>query len=228
MSTEEPAGKGSTLRRYLVAGLLVWMPLLVTFWVIDILVGFMDKTLLLLPPDYRPENILGFKVPGLGVVLALSVLFLTGMLAANFVGRRLVMLWEGILQRIPLVNSVYGAVKQVMETFLSNNSKSFRKVLLIEYPRKGIWTIALLSGEPVGEVQEKTDRDVLTVFVPTTPNPTSGFIILVPRDEVIELDMTVEEGLRMIVSLGMVTPRPKNGELPDAGGAPVAPPADRA
>lgn len=202
----EHKSKIPVLRRWLIAGVLVWAPLLATVWVITMLVGFLDKSLLLLPREYRPEELLGFTVPGFGVLLAVVVVVVTGALAANFFGRRIVALGEAILQRIPLVSSIYSAVKQVIETFVSEDSRSFRKVLLIEYPRKGLWSLAFLSGEPIGEIQERTQRKVLTVFVPTAPNPTSGFVIMVPEDEVIELDMSVEEGFRMVVSLGVVVP----------------------
>lgn len=207
-SDPAPAGRGllAVVRRYLIAGLLVWVPLVITWWVVITLVGVMDRTLVLIPPPYRPDALLGFHVPGLGVILALVVLLLTGLVVANFLGRRLVALWEGLLERIPLVSSVYSAVKQLMHTFLSSNSKAFRKVLLVEYPSKGLWTLAFLAGDPVGEVQEKTAKTMLTVYVPTAPNPTSGYVIFVARDEVIELDMGVEEAMRMIISLGMVVP----------------------
>lgn len=200
-------GKVSTLRRWLVAGILVWAPLAITLWVINVLIGFMDKTILLLPEAYRPENLFGFNIPGLGAVLAVGVVLLTGALVANILGRSLVNFGERILDRIPLVRSIYSAVKQVIETFFSHDSRSFRKVLLVEYPRRDCWSIAFLSGDPVGEVQDKTEKHVLTVFVPTAPNPTSGFVIMVPQDEIIELDMTVEEGFRMVISLGVVVPK---------------------
>jgi len=200
-------GKVSTLRRWLIAGILVWAPLAITLWVINVLVGFMDKTILLLPQAYRPEHLFGFNIPGLGAVLAVAVVLLTGALVANILGRSLVNFGERILDRIPLVRSIYSAVKQVIETFFSHDSRSFRKVLLVEYPRRDCWSIAFLSGDPVGEVQDKTEKHVLTVFVPTAPNPTSGFVIMVPQDEVIELDMSVEEGFRMVISLGVVVPK---------------------
>ncbi len=210
VETEQPTGHArgplTTLRRYLVAGLLVWVPLVITWWVVISLVQFMDRTLVLLPPAYRPEALLGIHIPGLGVILALAVLLVTGLIAANFLGRRLVGVWEGMLDRIPLVRSVYSAVKQLMHTFLSSDSRAFRKVLLVEYPSKGLWTLAFLAGDPVGEVQEKTANEMLTVYVPTAPNPTSGYVIFVARDEVVELDMGVEDAMRMIISLGMVVP----------------------
>lgn len=203
----ESTSKVSTLRKWLMAGILVWAPLAITFWVINAVIGFMDQTILLLPPDYRPEHLFGFNVPGMGAVLAVLVVLLTGALVANFLGRKLVAIGESILNRIPLVRSVYSAVKQVIETFVSQDSRSFRKVVLVEYPRRDCWSLAFLAGEPVGEVQEKTAQHLITVFVPTAPNPTSGFVIMVPEQEVIELDMTVEEGFRMVISLGVVVPR---------------------
>lgn len=209
------------IRRWLIAGLLVWLPLVVTFWLLRILVGLLDKSLLLLPGPLRPENLLGFPIPGLGIVLSLLLVLITGALAANFVGRRIVGLGEALLNRIPLVRSVYSGVKSLVETVLGDSGTSFRKVLLIEYPRREIWTLAFQTGEPIGEIQQRTARDVLTVFVPTTPNPTSGYIVLVPKDDVIELDMSVEDGLRMVISLGVVTPE-QVAQLPRAGDQPAS------
>lgn len=222
MSLIEPRPRLAALRKYLITGLVVWVPLVITFFVLKFLVDLMDNSLLLLPPAWRPEAVFGFKIPGLGALLALAILLLTGLVAANLLGRKLVEWWESILHRIPLVRSIYSAVKQVMETLLGAGGDAFRKVLLIEYPRKGVWTLAFQTGVGVGEVQHRTSREVLTVFVPTTPNPTSGFIILVPRDEVVELDMSVEEGLKFVMSLGVVAP----GWPPRAAGAggEVAPP----
>ncbi len=201
------------LRRYLIAGLLVWLPLGVTLLVIKLLVETMDKILLVLPDDYHPETLFGFHIPGLGVVLSIIIVLLTGMIVANFFGRRLVSFWESMLKRIPLVRTVYGSVKQVVETVFSSGGKSFRKVLLIEYPRKGIWALAFQTGVGTGEVQDKTGREVVNVFVPTTPNPTSGFFIILPRDEIVELDMTVDEGLKMIISMGVILPENRRREL---------------
>jgi uncharacterized membrane protein len=203
----EVGHKVSTLRKWLVAGILVWAPLAITYWVINAVIGFMDKTILLLPPSYRPEAVFGFNIPGLGAVLAVVVVLLTGALVANFLGRKLISMGESVLNRIPLVRSVYSAVKQVIETFVSQDSRSFRKVVLVEYPRRDCWSLAFLAGEPVGEVQDKTAQKVITVFVPTAPNPTSGFVIMVPEHEAIPLDMSVEEGFRMVISLGVVTPK---------------------
>ncbi len=201
----------AALRRYIIAGLLVWVPLLITILVVKVLVNFMDRSLLLLPAAYRPDALFGFDVPGVGVVLALVVLLLTGLVAANLFGRKLVELWESLVARIPLVNSIYSAVKQVISTFLTDGNESFRRVMLVEYPRRGSWTLCFQSGSGAREVQEKTREEIVTVFVPTTPNPTSGFILMVPRDELVELEMSVEEGLRLIMSLGMVTPESGRG-----------------
>ena len=196
------------IRRYFIAGLLVWLPLGVTVLVIKLLVDLLDQVLLFIPAPYRPDALLGFHIPGLGVVLSIALVFATGVIVANLFGRQLVALWEAFVDRIPLVNTIYSAVKQLLETLLSPNGTSFRKVLLIEYPRKGLWTLAFQTSETLGEVQDKTSVDVITVFVPTTPNPTSGFIIMVPRNEVIELSMSVDQGLKMIISLGVVVPKP--------------------
>jgi uncharacterized membrane protein len=226
MSLPDQRPKLSALRRYLITGLVVWVPLVVTFFVLKFLVDLMDNSLLLLPPAWRPEALLGFKIPGLGVVLATVILLLTGLVTANLVGRKLVHVWEGILHRIPLVRSIYSAVKQVMETLLGAGGDAFRKVLLIEYPRKGIWTLGFQTGVGVGEVQHRTSKEVVTVFVPTTPNPTSGFIIMVPRGEVVELDMSVEDGLKFVMSLGVVAPRWPAAARPAAVDE-VAPPQPR-
>ncbi len=196
------------MRKYLIAGLLVWLPLGITLLVVKLLVDFMDRILLLLPPGWRPEALLGFNIPGLGFVLAFVVLLVTGALVANLVGRKLVSLWESVLARIPLVRTIYSAVKQVAETLLAPGGRSFRKVLLVEYPRKGMWSLAFeTSGATLGEVQEKTGREeMVSVFVPTTPNPTSGYVVMLPRREIIELDMSVDEGMRFIISMGVAVP----------------------
>ena len=195
-----------TLRKYLIAGLLVWLPLAATVVIIKLVIDLLDRTMLLLPPEYRPEQTLGFSVPGLGVVLSIGILLLTGMLAANLLGRRLVGLWEGILGRIPLVRTIYNAVKQISATLLDSQGKSFRKVVLVEYPRRGIWSIGFLTREAV-QVQAAGNREPMAaVFVPTTPNPTSGFIIMLPADSVHELDMTVEQGVKFIISMGVIIP----------------------
>ncbi len=201
------------IRRYLAAGLLVWVPLLVTFLALRFLINLMDRSLLLVPPPLRPENLFGFRIPGLGVILTFLLLVATGALAANFFGKRLIEGWERLLARIPLVSWVYGGVKQVAETLLSPQAEAFRKVLLLEYPRKGIWSLGFQTAATLDEVQARTEKEVICVFVPTTPNPTSGFIMLVPKDEVTELDMSVDEALRMVISLGVVVPEWRRREL---------------
>jgi len=197
------------LRKYLIAGILVWLPLGVTVLVVKLFVDLMDRTLLLIPPQYTPEALLGFSIPGLGVLLSVLIILFTGMIAANLLGGKLVALWESILARIPLVRSVYSAVKQLTETLFSPSGQSFRKVLLVEYPRKGAWTLAFQTGTDAGEAQQKTGEDIINIYVPTTPNPTSGFFLMIPRRDVIELDMSVDEGLRMIISMGVVVPKVK-------------------
>ena len=201
-----PASKRARLKRYLIAGLLVWVPLVITVWVLSFLVGTLDQTLLLLPQTWQPESWLGFYIPGLGVLLTLAVVLLTGMFAANILGQRLVGVWERFLARIPVVKSVYSSVKQVSDTLFSSSGQAFRKALLVQYPRSGSWTIAFLTGVPGGEVADQLAGDYVSVYVPTTPNPTSGFFLMMPRRDVIELDMTVDAALKYIISMGVVPP----------------------
>jgi uncharacterized membrane protein len=201
----------SRLKRYLIAGLLVWVPAGVTFLVLRIAVNLMDRSLLLIPAEYRPESLLGFHIPGLGIILTLALLLVTGFLAANLIGRRLVALWEWLLGQIPLVGTIYTGAKKVSETVFTDKGLAFRKVLLVEYPRLGLWSLAFLTSRQLGEVQAKTGKEVLCVFVPTTPNPTSGFLIMVPREDIVELDMTVDEAISMIISLGVVIPDWRSG-----------------
>ena len=201
------------MRRYLIAGLLVWVPLGVTFLVVRAVVGFLDRFLYFLPAAYQPDNLLGFHIPGLGVILATLFVLATGMIVANLLGKRIVAGWESLLSRIPIVRNLYAGVKQIMEAVLATDGQSFRKVVLIEYPRKGLWGLAFLTSSELGEVQEKTVSNIVSVFVPTTPNPTSGFVIMVPKTDVIELDMTVEEGLKMIISMGVVVPASEKEKL---------------
>lgn len=205
------------LRRYLVAGILVWVPLGITAALVYVAVDLTDNTLLLIPQQYRPEEVLGFHIPGLGVILAFFVLLVTGILAANFVGRAFVGGWESLLERIPFIRAVYSAAKNFAEIVFSDSSQSFKKVLLIEYPRKGIYSLAFQTATRLGEIQGRIDEDVICCFVPTTPNPTSGLIIVLPKKDIIELDMEVDEALKMIISLGVVVPAWSNdqtGELP--------------
>lgn len=203
------------LRTYLVTGLLVWVPLGITLFLVKFLVDFMDQSLLLLPVNYRPETVLGFRVPGLGIVLAVTVLLLTGLIGANIIGRKLVNVWESVLQRIPLVRSVYSAAKSFAEVVLTDSTESFKEVMLIEYPRKGLYSLCFQTSTSLGEIQSRTGEEVVCVFVPTTPNPTSGVMILVPKKDVIVLDMEIEEAVKMVVSLGVVVPDWPKGKLPD-------------
>ena len=205
------------MRRYLVAGILVWAPLAVTWFLLKIGVGLMDKTLAIIPAKYQPDELLGFHVPGLGVILTIIVLLVTGILAANFVGRAFVGGWESLMDRIPVVRAIYSAAKNFAEMVFSDSSQSFKKVLLIQYPRKGLYSLAFQTSSRLGEVQGRTGEDVVCCFLPTTPNPTSGFIIIVPKKDIIELDMEVDEALKMIISLGVVVPpwnNKKTAELP--------------
>ena len=211
------------LRRYIVAGLLVWLPIGATIFVIKLLLDLIDRVLFLLPPSFRPDALLGFRIPGLGLILAFVVLFVTGLLAANFMGKRLVGGVESLLARIPFVRTVYGAVKHFAEVLFSDSNVSFKKVLLVEYPRAGLYSLAFQTSDDPREVQALTGETIVTVFLPTTPNPTSGFMLFVPRSQVTELDMSVEEALKMVISLGVVVPEwhprhPRN--LARSGGSP--------
>ena len=201
------------LRKYLITGLLVWLPIVVTVLLFRFLITLMDQTLILLPPQIRPETLIGFTLPGLGLILTILVLLITGIFAANIVGRSMVNFGEQIFERIPVVRSVYTAAKNFAEIVFSDTGQSFKKVLLIQYPRKGVYSLAFQTSTSLGEVQKKTGSDVVCTFVPTTPNPTSGFIIIVPKEDVIEMDMEVDEAFKMIVSLGVVVPTWKKGDL---------------
>ena len=202
------------MKRYLIAGLLVWVPLGITIWVLHALVSALDQTLLLIPESARPEALIGFHIPGLGVLLSFAILFLTGMLAANFFGARLILLWEAVLGRIPVVKSIYSSVKQVSDTLLSDTGNAFRKALLVEYPYPGSWTIAFQTGFPAVAVAGELPGEHVSVYVPTTPNPTSGFFLMLPRSRVHELDMTVDEALKYIISMGVVAPKPHIAAAP--------------
>ena len=209
------------LRKYIVAGLLVWLPLAVTYLLlnaaVNIMDGLLDRMVRVLPPAYRPEELFGIDIPGLGVVFTFLLLLITGVLAANFVGRAFVGGWESLLDRIPFVRSIYSAAKNFAEIVFSDSSNAFKNVLLVEYPRKGIYSLAFQTSTDLGEVQGRTGEEVVGCFVPTTPNPTSGFIIIVPKQDVHVLDMEVDEALKMIISLGVVVPtwrQDRIGELP--------------
>lgn len=194
------------MRKYFITGLLILVPLAITLWVLNLIIGTMDQSLLLLPVAWRPETLIGFSIPGLGSILTLLIIFLTGVFTRNFIGRQVVSLWEAVLKRIPVVSSIYSSVKQVSDTLLSSSGNAFRKAVLVQYPRQGSWTIAFVTGVPGGDVRNHLQGDYVSLYVPTTPNPTSGFFLMVPRAETIELAMNVDEALKYIVSMGVVAP----------------------
>lgn len=208
------------MRKYFLTGLLILVPLAITLWVLNLVIGTMDQSLLLLPESWRlqmltmlpeawrPEAIPPYRVPGMGVILTLLVVFLTGLAARNFIGRRVVVLWESILVRIPVVNSIYTAVKQVSDTLFSPSGNAFRKAVLVQYPHQGSWTIAFLTGVPGGDVANHLQGEYISVYVPTTPNPTSGFFLMMRKSDTVELDMSVDAALKYIVSMGLVMPEP--------------------
>jgi uncharacterized membrane protein len=196
------------MKRYFITGLLIWVPLGITIWVLSALLGAMDQTLLLLPETWRPHAWLGFNIPGLGVILTGVVIVLTGLFAGNLIGQRMVVFWENLLSRIPVVKSIYGSVKQVSDTLLSGSGMAFKKVLLVRYPHPQAWALAFQTNVPA-EVVEQLDGEYVAVFIPTTPSPVNGFYFYVRKDEVIELEMSVDAGLKAIVSMGVVTPAMK-------------------
>ena len=203
------------LRKYIITGLLIWIPLGITVLVIKLLVDLMDKTILFLPPTWRPENLFGFDIPGLGIVISSMIIFLTGFFLTNFAGKRLIKWWENVLDRIPFVRSIYSSVKQVTETILSSEGDTFSAVYLIEYPRKDIWTLCFKTGNSPKMMDEAADEELVTVFVPTTPNPTSGFILFIPKKDVKVLDIDVEDALKLVMSLGVVAPADKTVTIDD-------------
>ena len=201
-----------TLRKYLMTGLLVWVPLAITFWVISSIVNGMDGLLQILPPTWRPQALLGMHIPGFGVVLALLIVVITGVLTANFLGKQVLVWWDYLLNRIPVVRSIYGSVKQVSDTLLSDGGNAFRQALLIQYPRAGVWTVAFQTGSPAAEISSVLSGEHVSVFVPTTPNPTSGFFLIVPVADTKPLNMSVDEALKYVVSMGVVSPK---AQLPE-------------
>lgn len=203
------------MRKYLIAGLLVWIPLVITGWVLKLLIDTMDQTLLLLPSRFQSEALFGVHIPGLGVILTVSIVVITGVVAANFFGKKLLGLWDLVLQRIPIVRSIYGGVKQISDTLFSPEGKAFRNAVLVRYPQHDTWTVALLTGEPQHEVTDHLGHEYYAVFVPTTPNITAGFFLLVKRTEVIELEMTVDEALKYIISMGVAEP-PRRKKITEA------------
>lgn len=194
------------MKKYLITGLLIWIPLVITLWVLKLIVDTLDQSLLLLPEQWRTEGFLGVHIPGLGVILTLVIVIATGVFATNFLGARLVHLGHELLHRIPVVNSIYSSVKQISDTLFSSSGQAFRKALLVQWPREGMWTIAFLTGVPGGDVAKHLAGDFVSVYVPTTPNPTSGFFVMLARTDVIELDLSVDAALKYIISMGVVAP----------------------
>ena len=195
------------MKKYFITGLLIWIPLAITIWVLKLVVDVLDQSLLLLPDRLHTENWLGFHVPGLGAILTLVIVLLTGVFATNFFGAQLVRLWHQVLNRIPVVNSIYSSVKQISDTLFSSSGQAFRKALLVQWPHPGMWTIGFLTGTPGGDVTRHIPQDCVSVYVPTTPNPTGGYFVIVARKDAIELDMSVDQALKYIISMGVVPPQ---------------------
>ncbi|HUN91040.1 MAG TPA: DUF502 domain-containing protein [Burkholderiaceae bacterium] len=211
------------MRKYLIAGLLVWLPLAATIWILGVIVSSMDTTLLLLPPSWRPDVLFGFHVPGFGLVMSVLILLATGIVAANIFGQRLLMWWEGLLNRIPIVRSIYSSVKQVSDTLLAQKGNSFRKVVLVEFPQRGQWTIGFVVGTPGPRIAPHLEGDFVTVYVSTAPNPTSGYVLYVRHSEIRELEVSVDDALKFHVSLGVVAPGANSNRPGLAPGQGVAP-----
>jgi uncharacterized membrane protein len=207
---DRPRSRARSIRNYLIGGLMVWIPIMVTVWVVRFLARILDQSLLLLPPPWRPEALFGTYVPGLGVILSLLLLLLTGVVVKNLFGGRMVGGLESLVRRIPVIGPVYSGAKSFSETVLTDKGSSFKQVVMVEFPRKGVFSIGFITSEDLEEAQARTAQDVTCVFVPTTPNPTTGFLILVPRDEVVRLDMTVDDAFKMLLTLGVVVPKWRN------------------
>jgi uncharacterized membrane protein len=198
------------MKKYFITGLLVLVPLFITVWVITSLIGMMDQSLLLLPLEWRPKNVIGFELPGIGALLTLLIIFVTGLIATNIFGQQIILWWELLLSRVPVVKSIYASVKQVSDTLFSNSGNAFRQAVLIQFPHQGAWTIAFITGQPSGDVANHLQGDFVSVYVPTTPNPTGGYFIILPKETVTYLDMSVDEALKYIISMGVVAPKAKN------------------
>ncbi|MFH1820170.1 MAG: DUF502 domain-containing protein [Pseudomonadota bacterium] len=192
------------MKRYFITGLLIWVPLGITLWVLDLLIGTMDQSLLVLPATWQPEAWLGMRIPGLGVILTLLIIMLTGVFGANFFGQKIIDFWERQLTRIPVVKTIYGSVKQVSDTLLSGSGHAFRKVLLVRYPHPQAWSLAFQTNLP-DEVARMLPEEHVAVFIPTTPSPVNGFYFYVKKSEVVELDMPVDRALKYIVSMGVAS-----------------------
>lgn len=201
------------MKKYLITGLLVLVPLVITIWVLKSLIGIMDQSLLLLPEEWHPHTLFGRDIPGFGVILTFAIVLTTGIIATNIFGMHLIALWEKLLQRLPVVKSIYSSVKQVSDTLFSDSGNAFRKALLVQFPREGVWTIAFLTGTPGGDITHHLQGDFVSVFVPTSPNPTSGYFLVMSKADVIELEMSVDEALKYIISMGVVAPANKLPKL---------------
>jgi uncharacterized membrane protein len=195
------------MKKYFITGLLVLVPLFITLWVLSTLIHTMDQSLTLLPEAWQPKKLFGFNVPGLGALLTLVIIFVTGLVATNIFGQQLIALWESFLARVPFVKSIYSSVKQVSDTLFSNSGNAFRKAVLVQFPRQNSWTIAFITGTPGGDVVNHLNGEYISVYVPTTPNPTGGYFLMLPKADVIELDMSVDEALKYIISMGTVAPK---------------------
>jgi len=196
----------AAIRRWLLAGLLVLVPLAITVWLLNWFIGTLDQTLQILPGSWHPDKLLGVHIPGFGVLLALAIVLVIGAIASNFLGRKLVSWWDALLGRIPIVRSIYSSVKQVSDTLFSENGNAFRKALLVQWPREGVWTIAFQTGIPGGDVANHLTGDYMSVYVPTTPNPTGGYFVMLRKSDCIELQMSVDEALTYVISMGVVVP----------------------
>ena len=197
----------SALRKWLFSGLLTLVPLVITLWVLDWVVSTLDQTLRILPEAWQPQQLLGVNIPGLGVLFALLIVLSIGALASNFIGNKLVNWWHALLHRIPVVRSIYSGVKQVSDTLFSEKGNAFRQALLVQWPHEGMWTIAFLTGTPGGDVARHLNgQDYVSVFVPTTPNPTGGYFVMVHKRDCVELTMSVDEALTYVISMGVIVP----------------------
>ena len=196
----------AAVRKWLLAGLLVLVPLTITVWLLNWFVGTLDQTLHILPGNWHPDKLIGFHIPGFGALLALAIVLVIGAVASNFLGKKLVSWWDALLSRIPIVRSIYSSVKQVSDTLFSENGNAFRKALLVQWPREGVWTIGFQTGSPGGDVVNHLTGDYLSVYVPTTPNPTGGYFVMLKRQDCIELKMSVDEALTYVISMGVVVP----------------------
>jgi uncharacterized membrane protein len=194
------------MKKYFITGLLVLVPLFITVWVLSSIIGIMDQSLFLLPESWRPKALLGHEIVGIGALLTVMIILFTGVIATNFFGKQLINLWEAMLSRVPFVKSIYASVKQVSDTLFSDSGNAFRHAVLVQFPRQGTWTIAFITGQPGGDIVNHLQGDYVSVYVPTTPNPTGGYFLMMPRTDVVELEMSVDEALKYIISMGVVAP----------------------